>query len=281
MTFKTWRHTQSSRHFSLMMGDTKQPGPVVVHSPPLIIEVDSHARVNGTHGSFDYKIQLPTGNTFTRVVVLDGVFPKSYYAIQEDQDYFFLFEDGKSTVVTVPFGNYTSTTFAEMIVEVLDQASIAMGHTYTYTVEEVVTTNRWRFTVAGNGGVQPEFAFNDYVNQEMGFDQNETYAFVGNELESSGMRNFSSRPRIYIRSNLADNANNDSHDVLAAIPAAVPDWSYVTYMCPDPRLFSRPLRKFGSSNPSFLFVDDDDHPLDFNGLPVLFSILFYDHLYDT
>jgi len=279
--FKTSRPIQSLLHFSWTMGDQKQPAPKIIHSPPLIIEVDSHARVNGTHGSFDYKIQLPTGNTFTRVVVLDGVFPKSYYAIQEDQDFFFLFEGAESRVVVVPFGNYTSTSFADIIIPQLDAASADMKHNYSYAVEEIVETNRWRFTVSGNGGVQPQFAFNDFVNQEMGFDQNETYAFVDDELTSSGMRNFSSRPRIYIRSNLADNANNDSHDVLASIPAAVPDWTYVTYMCPDPRLFSRPLRKFGSANPSFLFVDDDDHPLDFNGLPVLFSILFYDHLYDT
>ena len=267
------------------MTDQKQIVPVpFVRSKPLIVDIDSHARVNGTHGSFEYKLPLPTNNTFTHIVVLSGVFPKSYYAIQKDQDYFFLFEGvgvGNSRVVVIPFGNYTSSSFAIAVVTALNAASVDMGHSWQYTVEEIVETNRWRFKVVGNGGVQPQFAFNDYVNQEMGFEQDSTNIFVDDELTSTGMRNFSARPRIYIRSNLVDIADSDSHDVLEAISAVVPDWSYISYLCPDPSKFARPLRKFGLANPYFLFVDDDDHPLDFNGLPVLFTLLFFDHLYGS
>lgn len=81
--------------------------------------------------------------------VLQAEIPFSYYVINDYNKSFLLTESG-SALVTLPIGNYTSSTLATALGTALTQASLGLG-SKTYTV--VYSNVTQKFTITSSSGV--------------------------------------------------------------------------------------------------------------------------------
>jgi hypothetical protein len=58
--------------------------------------------------------------------------------------------------------------------------------------------------------------------------------------------------------------------------APSPSYSSVTYQCTAPEYYSKDVSKFRSSTYSFSLSDVHNFPINLNGLPFSFTLLFYE-----
>ena len=69
-----------------------------------IFHINSSLRTTGTCHDFMYKLEL--GNqTYDKVVVTQALIPQTYYIVREGE-YLTLIENGVSTRIDIPKGNY-------------------------------------------------------------------------------------------------------------------------------------------------------------------------------
>jgi len=134
----------------------------VSHNDICLFYIDSHKRINSidSHGNFSFQLDMPIGNNYDKVVLMQALIPKSYYAITDGYNTFTLQEGITTATITMPEGNYTKTTFATVLTTLLNNASISMGNNFTYTISYPTisqpNTGKFTYNVSGNGITQPD-----------------------------------------------------------------------------------------------------------------------------
>lgn len=244
--------------------------------------IDSSQRISGTDSRFTYKINLPKGNEYNRVCLLQAIIPKSYYLIDEPLNTFTLSENGFDTIVTIPKGNYNAPMWSKFIANLLTTSS-SQGYVYACALPDAnVTTSTGKFTysVSNNGGVQPFFIFpaESHLNEVFGFVRGSSNQFSGNSLISVNVIKFQNEDVLLIHSDISKNNDQTSYaDVLQEIYASSsPSFTNVIYQNSGMlEGYSKPLVTQNNNVFSFSITDEDNHVLNLNGLNCVFTILVY------
>jgi hypothetical protein len=225
--------------------------------------LNSRNRTSGTNSSFYVKIEIPPHEKFTHVCLLGATIPKSYYLIQAGYNTFVLRENGVDTVVTIPAGNYNLSSFRTQIPLMLTASSPhGWAYTCTYPPAGVAQTGKLTFTVAGNAGLQPSFVFTNNVNEQFGFDENTTATFAANTLTSTNVVKFQLEDSLFIHTDLV---RDGADDVLQSIFVASPDFSSITYQCPEYETGVKLLTTAVSQVFRFALTNEDGRLIDLNG----------------
>lgn len=236
--------------------------------------INSTDRIQGTDSDFTIRIDLPRDRPYDRVVILNASFPKSYYLIPKNS-FFTLRELATNVNITVPEGNYNRKSFQTVITNLLNTNS-PNNWTYAITYPDAFTSadlGKFNYSVSGNGGNQPSLIFNNRLYRQFGFDMNSTNTFVGNALTSKNILKFQSEDVILINSDICDNGGDTIlHEVYSS---GSPNLSNIIHECLAPENNSRVLTTSNSSVYRFFITDENGQLIDFNGLNITFTILFY------
>lgn len=250
---------------------------------PFYAFVDSDYAERGDCGDFDYRINLPNGNDYDSVVLLQGSFPKSYYVVRDGFNTLTLTETSGSVTITIQKGNYSMAAFRATLQNELNAQSPG-GYTYSVAMpsfNNTVNSGKFTYTVSGNAADQPIFSFpiSTLLYKQMGFVYNSTNAFVGNTLESTNVCNFNTVSGLLVKSDIVDGSNmatavgtNVLQEVLAYNTY---DFSNIGFSNPAPEYSAKRLKPGTSNIMNFKISDLDDNILDFNGQSCNFSLCFF------
>lgn len=241
------------------------------------VYVNSADRLSGTSDSFTYNINLPPDKKFNKVVVLDALIPKSYWLIQSGYNVFQLTENGTTVDVTLPVGNYNLTSFRSIVSTALNTASPNhWTYSITYPNNTSPDTGKLTYLVTGNSS-QPSFTFptSNSLFENFGFDIG-TYTFSGDSLTSSNVIKLQVEDKIFINSNMVVGSPNQFGILQEVNVAPSPTYSSVTYQCTAPEYYAKDISKTTSSTYSFSLSDVHNFPINLNGLPFSFTLLFFE-----
>jgi hypothetical protein len=246
------------------------------------VYVNSLQKLSGTDSNFTYNINPPAGVKFNRVVVLDALIKKSYYAVSTGANQFTLQEGNSSVRVSVPLGNYNFVSWQYAIGQILTSAS---PNGYTYTVSypnttQSADTGKWTFTISGPVlGTQPAFIFDNsdsnVVYENFGFVKGSTNYFVNNVLVSSVVADLGVEDSLYIKSNIVQGTPNQDGILQTIKVASSPNFSSITYLCPYPPYYSQPVSTNLTTTISISITDEHDNIIDLNGQNITMTLLFY------
>jgi len=212
--------------------------------------------------------------------MLNALIPKSYYLIQSGFNVFTLTEKGVDTQITVPIGCYLLNTFSSVVANLLTSNS-PNGWTYTISFPNINTsanTGKYTFTVSGNAGNQPsiKMPLNGNIYKPFGFNLGSTNAFVANTLVSTNVVKLQVEDRLFINSNIHQSGSLVDGSVIQDINgSASPDFSVITWQCPDILPYAKPLRSKDDNTYSFSLTNEDGQLLDLNGQNINFTLLFF------
>jgi hypothetical protein len=236
--------------------------------------INSTDRIQGTDSDFSIRIDLPKDKTFDRVVVLNSSFPKSYYLIPKGS-FFTLKELAVYTNINVPEGNYNRKSFQTVITNLLNSNS-PNNWTYSITYPDAFTgadIGKFIYTVSGNGSNQPSLIFNTRLYRQFGFNPNSVNDFVGNTITSANVLKFQSEDVLLINSDICDNGGDTIlHEIYSS---GSPNLSNIIHECQDPEQNSRVLTTSNSSVYRFFITDENGQLIDFNGLNITMTLMFY------
>jgi hypothetical protein len=235
----------------------------------MLAYVNSETALSGVAGNFTYKIDLPTGNTYDRVCVMQASIPMSFYLISANNNTFRLVEIGHTgVVITVDPGNYTNRE----LVAVLSALFTAASPTLTvYTVALLPTKGKFLFT--GAVGAKLVFGLNN-LSEVLGFDEGETVTFDGTgSLTSQNVLNFVATSSLFVHSNLTSDNSGMLQEIY--LNNSIP-YSYVTWVCPSVSGYAKTLSTNSDRVFNFSVCDHLRRGMDFNGLHVLLTLAFFD-----
>lgn len=243
-----------------------------------IVYIDSGNRLSGTSSNFTYNINLPSDKKFNKVVVLGALIPKSYWLIQNGYNTFQLTENGTTVTVSLPLGDYNLTSFRTIVSTLLTNSS-PNGWTYSITYPNInilPDTGKFSYIVSGNSS-QPSFTFSsaNSLYENFGFNIG-TYTFSANLLESTNVIKLQVEDKIFINSDLVRGSPNQQSVLQEINVASSPTYSSVIYQCTAPDFYAKDVSKSTSSTYSFSLSDIHNFPIDLNGLPFSFTLLFYE-----
>jgi hypothetical protein len=248
---------------------------------PYYVYVNSRERETGTDSDFTYNIQFPTdvniANSFTHVVCLDVLIPKSYYLIQNTtplDNIFQLKENNTIVTITIPIGNYLLTAFSKTVSALLTAAS-PNNLTYTMTYPSPVNgadIGKW-FYGQNNAAIQSSIITNTHLFEPLGFLSNTINAFNGTQLISTAVIKLQSEDRLLLQSNLVQNGRDS---ILVSINSSTNvNYSSIAWQCPQPEYWSHKLSSSLINTYSFQLTDEDSENINLNGLNLNFTLLFY------
>lgn len=235
--------------------------------------VNSRNRITGDDSDFTYYIDQ-TQENFNRACIIDCVIPLSYYLIEQNYNTFILRELSVNYVVTLTPGNYTLRSFKTVLENALNAAS---GNTWIYVVSSDNTVNsantaKLYFSVSGNSG-QPSFIFTTNVFEQMGFNENSTNVFSGNNLRSSNVIKLIAEDALYVHSNLVDNKDDDI--LQSVFSSGNSSFSNIHFTCPDVVAFSKKIVTNDSNVYRFFLTNEDSVPIQLNGSNIVFVLLLW------
>lgn len=245
---------------------------------PYFVFINSRDRINpdtSTDSNFTYAVNFPEGETYSHVVLLNCLIPKSYYLIQTNTPFdnvFQLKENNTTVTVTVPVGNYSLSTFRTTIGALLTAASPnALTYTLTYPANTLPDTGKWTYTQT-NAAIQSSLIFNSHIYEPFGFLSGSTNAFTGTTLVSSAVIKLQSEDRLLLSCSLV---NNGHDSILASINSTTSvNYSSINYECPDCQFYSHLISQ-QQNTVSFTLSDENFETISLNGLNLNMSLLFY------
>lgn len=249
-------------------------------STPVIINFNSKDRVGGTNSNFVSKPVDLGVNKYDSVCLIQASIPRSFYNVPSGYNTFTVVEPtaSKTFTVTMTPASYNKINFASVLASTITSRSLAVGNGWTYTVSypssTVGDTFKYTFAVTGNGGVQPSFTFTTYMFRQMGFDENTTYAFTANSLESANCINLSYVTRAFIKSNVCISSQDGILEEILNY-GSYPMLSLCYYQQVSMDLNTRTYNDSAVNSWNFALVDSFDQPIDLNGIPWSFSLVFY------
>ena len=245
---------------------------------------------NNTSSDFTFSIDIPPGN-YDSVCLLQASIPKSYYVIPRNFSTFNLLENSvahgpSSTLVVIPYGNYSRKTLTSML-QILLTAASPNHYTYQVTYSTVPDTGKFAFVVNSlfPGDLNPSIVVpnTSTPSQQMGFNYGSTNTFVPIDgkpgysyLESTNICNLQATEMIYV---LSDMVSNNGSNVLQDINSSSPDFSMITF---EVGLFGgieanhKHLLHNQTNRFSLTLVNADSEVVDLNGLNWQCSIMFWD-----
>ncbi len=243
---------------------------------PFYVFVNSRDRKSGNDSDFTFDVSFPSGMEFTHVVCLNALIPKSYYLIQDDakEHTFELMEDDTTVKIVVPVGSYLLTAFKTVVGDLLTSNS-PNGLVYNLSYPSIAgpDTGKWTYTQT-NSAIQSTLTFNDHLFEPFGFYKNSTNMFNGTTLVSTCVIKLQSEDRLLLHSDIVDNLGKD--DVLVSINSTSSiNYSSINYLCPAPEFYTRTLNSNTQNTCRFSLTDEQNEPLNLNGLNLNFTLLFY------
>ena len=239
--------------------------------------VNSANRLSGTPYNFQVKLNIDNNQKYDRVSLLSAVVAKTYYQVQAGSNTFQLSENETATLIVIPVGTYSRDSFANVLAGLLT-ANSANEWIYTITYPNLRTaaeTGLFTYSVTGNNGSQPQFIMgSDNIHNQLGFQPNTTYSFVGNSLKSNHVCNFSSEPCIYIKSNICYNAVSSDNILQEIYTAGFPYNSFISYTNFNPEFNYKTLVNHNGLY-NFYITDSNGVFLDTNGIDSTFTIMIW------
>ena len=239
--------------------------------------IDSRSRLEGTDSKFSYSIPIPkdTDAKFTHVAILNAVIPKSYYLVRAGRNTFHIIENGVTSTVTIPAGNYSRRSFQAVLQAQLNLSS-SQGWTYAITYPNTSTeadTGKYTYNVTNNGGLQPSFVFTTNVFEQLGFNQNTTYNFAGDTLTSANVIKMQQEDALFIHSDIASNGVDSVLQELYS--ASTVTFGNVIYNNPDPISNSKQLTTQNNNVYHFSLTDESSELIELNGLNIVFTLMVF------
>ena len=233
----------------------------------------------GTNNTYSQAIQINESEKFDRVVLLQAEIPVSYYVINEGSNEFLLTELGTSVSIQIPRGNYNAESFSIAVKALLDLNS-PNGYTYSIRYPNNYTENNTGlFTYTVNTNASPislEFGDTPLVEQ-FGFQRRSINEFTPglstSSLMSDVVMKFIPEDTIFVHSSLVDNGSDDVLQPLFFGNSSV--LGNLSYLCPDPLAYSKPLVSVSDKAPIFTFTDENNTPVYFNGQNVVLTVMFF------
>lgn len=250
------------------------------NSYPTVISFNSKDRINGTNSSFlSQPVDLGV-NKYDSVCLMCASIPKSYYNMPTNYNSFTLTENGFSTTINITVGSYNKINLAIVLSQLLTAGSATLGNNWTYVVSNPNTqiqpdTFKFTFTVSGNVGLQPTLTFGtNSPFRQLGFEQSTSYSFVANTLVSVNAINLAYILRMFIVSNICDQATDG---VLAEILSvgSFPPQSVIFFQEFNIELNTRVFNSTNNNSWNFSIVDSFGQLIDFVGVPWAFTLVFY------
>ncbi len=240
-----------------------------------IFYINSRFRVSGSDSDFLYQFDIPKDNKFNKVCVLQMSIPKSYYLIQQGEN--FVLEENKVQVnIQLTAGNYTRKSFAATLQQFLNTSS-PNGWVYAITYPTSSTEyddGKYTYTVTGNTS-QPSFIFdNDHTLYEnMGFNIGSTNTFVANTLKSTNVINLQKESTLYLHSDIANNGNDNVLQEVFATSNS--DYSTIVFQQMDVESYSKDMTTNANNVYRFYLTDENDKKIDLNGLNMTATIVMF------
>lgn len=243
---------------------------------PVVISFNSKDRIGGTNSDFQ-SLPVDLGlNKYDSVCLVQASIPRSFYNVPSLYRTFTLRELGVNYSVTISAGSYNRNNLALVLASALTSAS-GNGWIYTVTypnIAVVADTFKYTFTVSGNGVNQPSFILTTSMFRQLGFEENTTYAFTANTLQSANCINLAYVSRAFIKSNVCLNAQDGILEEILNY-GSFPMLSLCYYQQTSFDLNTRIYNDSNSNSWSFALVDSFDQTIDLNNVPWSFSLVFY------
>lgn len=238
-----------------------------------IFYVDSHQRTSGTHTNFSYVFEFQ--EEYDHVVVLQANIPKSYYMVINGRNTFILREGIIDTTITLPFGNYSRSSFRLQLISSLNAAS---PNSWIYNVQIPNTaitadTGYYYYTVTGNSS-QPSFIFNNNnLYEQFGFEPNSTNTFVSNAITSVNVVKFQAEDNLFIHSDLCSNGDDDVLQEIFGVDNAT--FSNIIYQCKEIEPYAKKIATNSNNTYIFKLTDEDGNLIDTNGSNIVFTLMMF------
>lgn len=225
-------------------------------------------------GNFSYEISLDDP-AYDSVCLKSCSIPKSWYVFYAPYNTFTLVEAGVNYNITIPEGNYSIRSLMNALNTLLTNATTS---SYTYVCDvnpsNEVQDGKFLFSVAGNAGIQPSFVFGaDSPHLQLGFNQSTTYAFTADLLKSPNVIYLQQTSSLLLISDIVKQSNGD-WPILQSLFVASPDFSSITYLCPDIAGYSKALN-YHDSVYRFTLTDREGRVINLNGLNWSFTLVFF------
>lgn len=242
-----------------------------------IIYINSDERSAGSNEDFTVALTMSPNEDYDRCCVLYAQIPISYYLISSHNNSFTLKEGVSTVLITIPVGNYSSTSFSTVVATLLNTNSI--NHwTYTLSLNNSFTSasdGKFYFTVSGNSS-QPSFIFTNYLYEQFGFSKNSTNTFTSNALVSVNVISFIPETVLYLYSDLVETKDNNSTSVLQEFYGENSvSYSNIVYQCKTVEEYSKPLKKGFSNSISLTLIDQHGGVVNLNDRPFFITLLLY------
>lgn len=224
--------------------------------------INSNKRTSGSHSDFQYKIDIPTGN-YTHVSAVSISIPKSFYLVQNNLNTFTVDENGTTTIITIPIGTYTRTSFISTLQTLLNANCL---WTYSLTIPETSTsaeTGKITYTVSDNTDLISSFIFDtNPVYELMGFEQGTTNVFINNVLISASVINLQQESTLFIHTDMVTSSNDNILENVFC--ENVSNYGNIIYQNNDLIGNSKYISNIQDSY-RFYLTDENDTQIDLNG----------------
>ena len=240
----------------------------VLNPDKSIIYLNSSNRVSGTSSNFtiDLRSQIIQPNNYDTIVLVNAAIPKSFYTINTYNNTFILTENSTNITITLPVGNYNSTSLATALGVVMTAATTISA---TYSV--VLNSSTGKFIFSTTSALATSLSFvGKNIGYIVGFDQ-AVYSFVSKSLTSVNIINLQFTTTITIGCSLCDN----NAKILAQIIPNQSDYSVITYQETCPSYVSSPMINNSGSSVSFWLQDEYNNQIDLNGIDWNAVIIVY------
>ena len=127
--------------------------------------------------------------------------------------------------------------------------------------------------MSNNEGIQPQLIFGDYLFEALGFDAFSSNNFIANQLVSTNVIKLQLEDSIFIHSNLVSNGTDNILQEIFSADAG--DFSNIIFTTPDFEAYSKQITYNTSNVYNFYITDEEQRPINFNGLNVNFTIVLY------
>src|ERR1700745_86639 len=106
----------------------------IYHGNSRVFYIDSYNRISGNDTNFQIKVDVPQGNTYNKVALMQLSCPKSFYNFSSGNNTFVLQELSVNYSITIPAGNYQKNNIITTLSSLLTTASALAGNNWIYTV---------------------------------------------------------------------------------------------------------------------------------------------------
>lgn len=243
---------------------------------PVIINIKSSDRIDGSISNFNSKPINLYNNDFDTVCLLTASIPRTFYNIPNNSS-FTIEEDGVPRTITIPEGSYSVSNLKTNLQQILNTNS---SNTYTVFYREPSEVQNFKFTFTHVSGTATniKFIFTTSLYQVLGFNKNSTvdFSLVNSVLTLTSLNciNLSRINTAYIKTDMVKNTS-----ILSEILdyGSYQMMSLAFHQTQNIEMNSREFigQQTGERSYNFSLVDSDDNFIDLNGIEYNFSIIFY------